>query len=38
MKHHFYAPFPGQISVPDFLKFYNDEYTLFENDLKGIYK
>lgn len=38
MKYHFYAPFPGQISVPDFLKFYNDEYTLFENDLKGIYK
>lgn len=38
MKHHFYAPFPGQISVPDFLKFYKDEYTLFEEDLKGIYK
>lgn len=35
---HFYAPFPGQISVPDFLKFYNDPYTLFENDLKQIYK
>ena len=38
MKQHFYAPFPGQISVPDFLKFYKDEYTLFEEDLKGIYK
>jgi mannan endo-1,4-beta-mannosidase len=35
---HFYAPFPGQVSVPDFLKFYNDPYTLFEKDLKGIYK
>jgi mannan endo-1,4-beta-mannosidase len=35
---HFYAPFPGQVSVPDFLKFYNDPYTLFENDLKDIYK
>ena len=35
---HFYAPFPGQISVPDFLKFYNDPHTLFEKDLKGIYK
>ncbi|WP_428232891.1 glycoside hydrolase family 26 protein [Flavobacterium sp.] len=34
---HFYAPFPGQISVPDFLNFYNDPYTLFENDLKGVY-
>jgi mannan endo-1,4-beta-mannosidase len=37
MKHHFYAPFPGHNSVPDFLKFYNDDYTLFENDLKNIY-
>ncbi len=35
---HYYAPFPGHISVPDFLKFYNDPYTLFENDLKDIYK
>lgn len=35
---HFYAPFPGQVSVPDFLKFYNEPYTLFEKDLKKIYK
>ncbi|MGV8878738.1 MAG: glycoside hydrolase family 26 protein [Sphingobacteriaceae bacterium] len=35
---HFYAPFPGQVSVPDFLKFYQDPYTLFEKDLKHIYK
>lgn len=35
---HYYAPFPGQISVPDFMKFYDDPYTLFETDLKGIYK
>ncbi len=34
---HYYAPFPEQISVPDFIKFYNDPYTLFENDLKDIY-
>lgn len=34
---HFYAPFPGQVSVPDFLTFYNDPYTLFENDLKKVY-
>lgn len=34
---HYYAPFPGHPSVPDFLKFYNDPYTLFENDLKNIY-
>jgi len=35
---HYYAPFPGQISEPDFIKFYNDPYTLFEIDLKKIYK
>jgi mannan endo-1,4-beta-mannosidase len=35
---HFYAPFPGQVSVPDFLEFYNDPCTLFEKDLKKIYK
>jgi mannan endo-1,4-beta-mannosidase len=35
---HYYAPFPGHSSVPDFLKFYNDPYTLFENDLKNIYQ
>jgi mannan endo-1,4-beta-mannosidase len=35
---HFYAPFPGQVSEKDFIKFYNDPYTLFENDLKKIYK
>jgi mannan endo-1,4-beta-mannosidase len=35
---HYYAPFPGQVSQNDFLKFFNDPYTLFENDLKKIYK
>lgn len=35
---HYYAPFPGQTSVTDFIKFYNDSYTLFENDLNDIYK
>ncbi len=35
---HYYAPFPGHSSVPDFLKFYNDPYTLFENDLPNLYK
>ncbi|MBC7886445.1 MAG: beta-mannosidase [Ferruginibacter sp.] len=35
---HFYAPFPGQASGPDFLKFYNNKYTLFESDLKKIYQ
>ena len=35
---HYYAPFPGQVSVPNFIEFYNDSYTLFEKDLKGIYE
>lgn len=34
---HFYAPFPGQTSEGDFIKFYNDPYTLFEKDLDRIY-
>jgi mannan endo-1,4-beta-mannosidase len=35
---HYYAPYPGHISVPDFMKFYNDPYTLFEKDLQHIYQ
>ena len=35
---HFYAPFPGQTSEADFLKFYKDPFTLFEKDLKAIYR
>lgn len=36
---HYYAPYPGhEPGIPDFLKFYNDPYTLFEVDLKNIYK
>lgn len=35
---HYYAPFPGQVSVSNFMEFYNDPYTLFEKDLKNIYK
>jgi mannan endo-1,4-beta-mannosidase len=35
---HYYAPFPGHSSAPDFMKFFNDPYTLFESDLKSIYK
>ncbi len=34
---HYYAPFPGHASEMDFLKFYNDPFTLFEIDLKDIY-
>ncbi len=35
---HYYAPFPGHSSVPDFMKFYNEPYTLFLTDLKNIYR
>lgn len=35
---HYYAPFPGQVSAPDFLDFYNNKYTLFENDLRDMYR
>jgi mannan endo-1,4-beta-mannosidase len=35
---HFYAPFPGQVSAKDFIKYYNDPYTLFESDLRRMYK
>jgi mannan endo-1,4-beta-mannosidase len=35
---HYYAPFPGHISEADFIKFYNDPFTLFEIDLSDIYK
>jgi mannan endo-1,4-beta-mannosidase len=35
---HHYAPYPGHSSVPDFLKFYNDPYTLFEADIKNLYR
>ncbi|WP_367221590.1 glycoside hydrolase family 26 protein [Marinilabilia sp.] len=35
---HYYAPFPGHKSVPNFLEFYKHPYTLFEKDLKSIYQ
>lgn len=35
---HFYAPSPSQASVPDFIRFYNDPYTLFETDLPRLYR
>jgi mannan endo-1,4-beta-mannosidase len=35
---HYYAPYPGQVSVPDFMKFYDDPYTLFEINVKNLYK
>jgi mannan endo-1,4-beta-mannosidase len=34
--HHF-APYPGHASVPDFIQFYNDSYTIFQNNLPDMY-
>ena len=33
-KMHYYAPYPGQISAPDFIEFYKLNNTLFEKDIK----
>ncbi len=35
---HYYAPFPGHSSAPDFMRFYHDPFTRFENDLTAIYR
>ena len=34
---HHYAPYPGHSSVPDFLDFFHDPFTIFLNDLPNIY-
>jgi mannan endo-1,4-beta-mannosidase len=36
--HHHYAPYPGHPSAPDFVKFRQDPYTIFEEDLPKIYR
>lgn len=35
---HYYAPYPGQASEKDFIRFYNDPFTLFEKQLPAMYK
>jgi hypothetical protein len=34
-KMHYYAPYKGQTSQPDFIKFYEQERTLFEKDINS---
>ncbi len=34
--HHF-APYPGHSSAPDFIKFYNDPFIIFEQNLPNMY-
>ncbi|RYY53998.1 MAG: beta-mannosidase, partial [Chitinophagaceae bacterium] len=36
-KTHYYAPYPGHGSVPDFLQFYENPFTIFEKDLPRMY-
>ena len=35
---HYYAPFPGHSSAPDFQRFYDDPFTIFQKDLRSIYR
>lgn len=35
---HYFAPYPGQVSEQDFIKFEQDEKTLFESDINEMYK
>ena len=35
---HYYAPYPGQVSADDFVKFYREPETLFVSDVKDLYK
>lgn len=35
---HYYAPYPGQKSADDFVKFFNSPKTLFVKDLPNLYK
>lgn len=34
---HFCAPYPGEKSVPDFVKLYNDASTMFLSEVNGLY-
>jgi len=34
---HFFGPYPGQTSAPDFVQFRNDPYMMFESDLPDMY-
>ena len=35
-ENHYYAPYPGQVSAADFVKFYEDPKTLFAADVKAL--
>lgn len=35
--HYYFAPYPGQQSAVNFVRFYNDKRTIFLSDLNGLY-
>lgn len=37
LANHYYVPFPGQRSIEDFVKYYNEKRTLFLHDVNGLY-
>lgn len=34
---HYFAPYPGQQSTSDFIRFYNAKQSLFLSDINGLY-
>lgn len=36
--HHFYGPWAGHSSAPDFVEFYASPFTLFSGDLPDMYR
>jgi mannan endo-1,4-beta-mannosidase len=37
-RNHYYAPFPGQVSANDFVRFRSHPFVLFEDDLPDMYR
>lgn len=35
---HYFAPYPGHPSAPNFIEFYNDPFVLFEDELPNLYR
>ncbi len=35
---HFYAPYPGQASAADFIRFRNSDFVLFEDEMPNMYR
>jgi len=36
-RYHFFAPYPGQVSVADFVRFRRDSLIFFEDELPDLY-